>query len=502
MRHRHRKGSETIHFQPGWPREPGLLRRFDPRRERIGGRRAAVAIALALLLSACSLAPAYHVPTLAIPAAFKEAPGWTQAAPADAAPRGDWWAAFGDADLDALEARIERANPSLAAALARHDQAVAVVRQERAALFPELDAQAQASRNRLAANRPLGGSAYTYHEYLVGGTASYELDLWGRIRNSVRAARADADASLADVANTRLALQGDLADAYVRLRGLDAQAELLRQTVAAYARAYDLANTRHIGGIASGLDVSRARTILSDARAQIASVAATRAAVEHGIAALVGVTPAELAIPARRFQTAPPAVPATAPSTLLQRRPDIAEAERRVFAANARIGVARAAYFPTLTLGASGGVQTTGGLSLFSTPATFWSIGPATLAQVLFDGGRRAGQVAQARSVFAEAAANYRFTALTAFQQVEDQLAAARELESQEVEERDAAAAAARTEELALTRYRDGASDYLEVVTAQTAALDAERSAIAVRTQRLQAAVALVRALGGGYMSG
>ena len=214
---------------------------------------------------------------------------------------------------------------------------------------------------------------------------------------------------------------------------------------------------------------------------------------------LVGVTPAELSIPPRRFQTLPPAVPAGAPSVLLQRRPDIAEAERRVFAANARIGVARAALFPTLTLGASGGFETVGGTSLFSTPATFWALGPAMAAQVLFDAGRRAAAVRQARAVLAENAANYRATVLTAFSQVEDQLANARELGSEEVQERDAAAAAARTEDLALTRYRDGASDYLDVVTAQTAALEAERSAIAVRTQRLQAAVALVRALGGGY---
>lgn len=454
---------------------------------------------LALALAGCSLAPPYHPPVSAVPAAYKEAGAWRQATPLDAAPRGDWWASFGDPALDALEARIERDNPTLAAALARHEGALAAVRETRADLLPQASVAGDVSRNRVAATRPLSsGRAATYDLYLVGGSIDYEVDLWGRVRNSVRAAHAEAQASAADLAATRLALQAELADAYFRLRGLDAEAQLLRETVDAYDRAYALTDTRHRGGIASGLDVSRAQTILADARAQISSVANARAAVEHSIAALVGEVASSFAIPPATEQLMPPPVPAGTPSTLLQRRPDVAAAERRVAAANARIGVARAAFFPSLTLGASGGLETTGA-ALLSTPATFWALGPAEAALAVFDGGRRAARVRQAKAAHDEAAADYRATVLAAFREVEDQLAAARELGREEQAQRDAARAAARTEDLALSRYHDGASDYLEVVTAQTAALAAERSAIAVRTERLQASVALIRALGGGY---
>lgn len=460
---------------------------------------------LAWATGACSLAPTYHVPAAPVPAAYKESgAAWVTATPLDLAARGPWWRPFGDPELDRLEERIDRDSPSLAAALARHEQALAAVGVARASLFPQADVVGQGGRQHVPATRPLsGGVADTYNLYLLQGSISYEADLWGRVRNDLAAARADAVASAADLANTRLALQSELADAYVRLRGLDAQAELLRQTVAAYRRAYALTDARHAGGIASGLDVSRAATILADAEAQVSSVANARAAVEHGIAALVGAPASAFAIAplATTSQLLPPWVPAGAPSVLLQRRPDIAAAERRVAAANARIGVARAALFPQLTLGANGGWETTGAAFL-SNPATFWALGPLQAALTLFDGGRRRAQVRQARAVFDEAAADYRGTVVNAFQQVEDQLAAQRALGAEEVSQNASARAAARTEDLALSRYRDGASDYLEVVTAQTQALGEERSAIAVRTQRLQAAVALVRALGGGYSAG
>ncbi len=459
----------------------------------------ALAAALPLALAACSLAPPYRPPAADVPPAFKEAPPGSASAAPDTGAQHPWWTTFADTGLDALEARIERDSPTLAAALARHEQALAAVADVRADLFPNVALDAQASRNRVPGTRPpVATSAVTYDFYTLGGSIGYELDLWGRVRNGVRAARAEAQASDADVAGTRLALQTDLADAYFRLRGLDAQAALLRQTVAAYERAYGLTDTRHSGGIASGLDVSRARAILSGARAQISSVASARAAVEHSIAALVGVPAASFALAPTAAQGSPPPVPAGVPSTLLRRRPDIAASERRVAAANARIGVARAAFFPSLTLGASGGFEATAG-PLLTAPASFWALGPIAAALPLFDGGRRAAEVRRARGAFDEAAAEYRATVLTGFREVEDQLAAQRELGAEEDAQRDAAAAAARTEDLALTRYRDGASDYLEVVTAQTAALDAERSAIAVRTQRMQAAVALIRALGGGF---
>ncbi|SFR82262.1 efflux transporter outer membrane subunit [Sphingomonas jatrophae] len=461
-----------------------------------------VAAAALIALAGCSAAPDYRPPITAVPADYKEAApvvpaGWAPARP-QAAGGGAWWRLFDDPVLDALEARVERASPTLAAALARYEQARAQVGVEAADLAPQVSAAASAERDRLSARRPLAGSSATFNEFTVGAQLAYEVDLWGRIRNSVRAARADAQASAADLADVRLSLQAQLADAYVRLRGLDAERALLDRTVSAFARAHQLTVTRHDGGIASGLDVSRAQTLLSDARARIAEVVNRRAALEHQIAALVGEVPSSFSLAARDGLAPPPLVPPGLPSELLQRRPDVAQAERRIFAANARIGVARAAFFPTLTLGGAAGFDATSG-ALLSNPATFWALGPAQAVLALFDGGRRRAQVRISRAQFDEAAAEYRGTVLTAFREVEDAIAAARLLAQASVDQRAAASAAARTEALALVRYRDGASDYLEVVTAQTAALDAERSAILLQTSRLQAAVALVRALGGGF---
>lgn len=446
------------------------------------------------------MAPDYAPPTIAVPAAYKEAPaGWTAATPLDAAPRGDWWTMFGDPALDDLEARIDRASPTLAAAVARFDAARAAAGEAAADLYPTVTASADLSRERTSARRPGSSTGGRFTDASVGATLAYELDLWGRVRNSVRAARAEADASGADLAAVRLSLQASLADAYFRLRGSDAEAALLRATVDAYAKALELTRARHDGGAASGLDVNRAQTLLSDARAQISAVANRRAATEHEIAALVGTTPSGLSIaPTATAIGAPPPVPAETPATLVQRRPDVAAAERRIAAANARIGVARAAFFPDLTLGLAGGFESSHG-SLLSAPAGFWALGPLSAALDLFDGGRRQARVRISRAEYDEAAANYREAALTAFREVEDSLAASRLLAAQAADQNDAAAAAARTSDLALTRYREGAADYLEVVTAQTAALDAERAAIGVQTQRMQTAVALVRALGGGY---
>ncbi|WP_242128281.1 efflux transporter outer membrane subunit [Sphingobium sp. Sx8-8] len=460
----------------------------------VDGRAAALLLAL---LTGCSMAPAYRPPATAVPQAFKEVEGWTTATPMDGAPRGKWWEAFNDPVLNDLEERAEQASPTLGAALARYDQARAAVQAESADLFPDIGVGGSASRNRLSQGRPgSNGSVARYDDVRVGGSLAYELDLWGRIRNSVKAARADAQASGADLGSARLSLQAAVADAYARLRGLDAEAALLNQTVDAFGKAYRLTATRHDGGIASGIDVNRARTVLDNARAQISAVANERAATEHEIAALVGAVASDFSIPVRVQPLVAPSLPAGAPSQLLQRRPDIAAAERRMFAANARIGVARAAFFPTLTLGLSGGYETTNG-QLFSAPNSFWGLGPAAAVLALFDGGRRAAQVKISRAEYEELSADYRQTVLTAFRQVEDAIAANRLLAEQAVDQRGAATAAGRTSDLALTRYRDGASDYLEVVTAQTDALDAQRALLAVETQRMRASIALVRALGG-----
>lgn len=462
----------------------------------MAAERALAALAM-LALAGCSMAPAYQPPSVAVPQGFKEAEGWTAATPMDAAPRGEWWKLFGDPLLDDLETQAAAASPTLAAALARYDQARAAARIERSDLFPQVDAVGDASRQRVSGNRPAGtGQASTYNDFSLGAALDYELDLWGRIRNSVKAARADAQASEADLASARLSLQAAVADAYFRLRGLDAQAELLRRTVDAFGKAYDLTVRRHDGGIASGIDVNRAKTVLENARAQISAVANDRAATEHEIAALTGQVASAFSIAPRTQPLVAPSLPAGAPSELLQRRPDIAAAERRMFAANARIGVAKAAFFPTLTLGLSGGYEATRG-DLFSASNSFWGLGPASAILSIFDGGRRKAQVAMSRADYEELAAGYRDTVLTAFRQVEDAIAANRHLADQTASQRNAAAAAGRTSDLALTRYRDGASDYLEVVTAQTDALDAQQALLAVETQQVRARIALVRALGG-----
>lgn len=454
----------------------------------------------ALALGACSVAPPYHVPTTPAPAAFKEATGWQAAGSAPLLP-GAWWTAFGDPVLTDLEGRIEAGNLTLAAAAARYEQARGLLRQTRGSLFPEIDLGAAAGRDRVSAERPLtSGSPATYNLGQVGASVAYEVDLFGRVRNSVAAAGDAAQASAADVAAVRLGLQAQLATAYFDMRGLDARIVLLRQTVDAYARANDLTNTRHGGGIASGIDVSRSQAQLSSARAELSAVATARQNDEHAIAVLTGQAPAGFTIAVVDRQTPPPAIPAGVPSTLLERRPDIAAAERRVAAANARIGVARAALFPSITLGVSGGFQAASG-SLLSAAASYWALGPLSVAQTIFDGGRRRGGVQIARGQFDEAAATYRQTVLTAFREVEDDLNATRNLAQQERDQRDAAAAAERTRDLALIRYRDGAADYLEVVTAQTAALDAERALLQVRSSQLEVATDLFRALGGGFVA-
>ena len=460
---------------------------------RAKSRAAALA---ALLLSGCTMTPAYHPPETPAPQDYKGMAGWTAAAPADAAARGAWWRAFDDPVLDDLESRADRASPTLAAALARYDQARAAARIDSAALLPQVDLVGDASRQRQSANRPGGSSASTYNDVAIGGSLDYEIDLWGRVRATVAAARADAAASASDLASARLSLQAAVADGYARIRGLDAEAALLRQSSEAFARAYDLTVRRHDGGIASGIDVNRARTVLGNARAQISAIANQRAATENELAALVGAVASDFSVPAKGSPLEAPPVPAGAPSELLQRRPDVAAAERRMFAANARIGVARAAFFPALTLGLSGGFEATRG-DLFSTASSFWGLGPLSSVLTLFDGGRRRAQVSLSRAQYDELAAGYRDTVLAAFRQVEDAIAADRYLGIQAVDQRDAAVAAERTSDLALIRYREGAADYLEVVTAQTDALDAKRALLTVQTQRARASIALVKALGG-----
>jgi NodT family efflux transporter outer membrane factor (OMF) lipoprotein len=455
--------------------------------------------ALAAVLGGCSLAPPYSPPATPIAAAYKEQGPWTPAAPADAQARGQWWAMFSDPVLDDLEARAEKANPTLAAAVAAYDQARALAAQARAGLVPEIDGAGLSTRQRRSDNQPLrvgGPNQYTTNQ--IGVSVAYEIDLWGRLRNTARGAGQRAQASEADMRSARLSLQADLADDYLTLRGLDSQLRLLRTTVEAYARALQLTQILHNGGNATGLDVGRAQTQLSTAKAQLTDTVAQRALLEHAIAALVGES-------ASNFNLAPvdgalpqPTVAVSAPSVLLQRRPDIAAAERRAAAANADVGVARAALFPALTLDGSAGWQTAGGINLLQAPNTFWMIGPQ-LVGAIFDGGRRKAGVRASRAAFDEASANYRGVVLGAFRDVEDQMALANRLAEEAKDQTDAVTAARRTEELANIRYRQGVATYLDVVTAQTAALTAEQASIQLTTRRLQASVDLTRALGGAW---
>jgi outer membrane protein, multidrug efflux system len=454
---------------------------------------------VAAVLAGCSFAPPYKVPPTPTPTAFKETGPWTPATPADDAPRGQWWLAYGDATLTDLEAKVVADNPSLGAALARYDEARALEREAASNLYPQVNAQALATTNKQSADRPLrvGGPSY-YADNQVYGAASYELDLWGQVRNQVASARAGAQASAADMASVRLSLQAEVADDYLNLRGLDAQADLLQRTTAAYQAALNLTQDRYNGGAVSGLDVDQARTQLETAKAQQAEVTAQRALMEHAIAALVGQPASSFSLPAKNALPTVPRIPVSAPSSLLQRRPDIAAAERRVASANAQIGVARAAYFPTISLSASAGLENAGQANLLNASNSFWTLGPS-LAMSLFDGGLRKAQVEQARAALAEAGDNYKTTVLGAFQEVEDNLALCNDLAVEADRQAAAVTSARATEDLALFRYQQGATTYLDVVTAQTQTLAAERADLELAARRLRASVDLVRALGGDW---
>ncbi|HDR9273897.1 TPA: efflux transporter outer membrane subunit [Burkholderia vietnamiensis] len=465
-----------------------------------------VALGVAAALSACSTLPPYAPPSVAVPARYAGAPaaaaaqaGWHVAVPADAAARGAWWTVFGDADLNALEARVDVSNQTVKKAVADLQQARAMVDYQHAGFLPTLTAGAAQSRARVSQNR-LGSSlaGKTTPDYQVGVAASWEPDVFGRVRDAVAGAQADAAASAADLQAVKLSVTAELATDYFALRSLDTQKHLLDDTVRAYADALTLLQQQLAAGAIDASAVAQADTQLEATRTQDTDIDAARAQLQHAIATLVGESASTFALPPRVTPFAVPAIPAGVPSQLLERRPDIAAAERRVAAANAQIGEARAAFFPDLVLSASASLESSFFAPWLTAPSLFWSIGPQ-LAGTLFDGGRRSASLRGAHAQYDGAVAGYRQTVLVAFQQVEDQLSTIAALASEARSQQRATDAADLSLRLTTNRFNAGAVSYLDVVTAQTIALTNRRTADQIDARRMEAEVGLLKALGGGW---
>lgn len=466
--------------------------------QRVGS---GLSFVLLALLAACAVGPDYQRPeATAVPEAYAGAPAqWKEAEPSAHLAKGPWWELFGDPDLNGLETDAASANQDLKAAAARYEQARASADVARSGLFPHLALALSATRQRDSENRPVGGKpGQTYNGYSAPFDAGYEVDLWGRVRRLVESARAQAEASAADVESVRLAVTAEVAADYFTLRALDAQQDLLRSTVEAYRRSLDLTRNRRAEGLVTDLDVAQAQTQLSAAEAQLPALKLQRVEFEHALAVLTGRNPSLFHLDPRPLDAAPPSVPPALPSDLLQRRPDIAAAERRMAAANASIGVAKGAFFPSLQLGGQAGYQSGAGATLFNWPSRFWALG-ASVAAPLFQGGRLKGNLRAAKAGHDESVARYRQTVLAAFQQVEDDLSAQTLLAEEEAKQEAALEAARRSLTIAQNRYEAGLVTYLQVATAQAAALDRERVVILLRGQRFVTAVALVKALGGGW---
>ncbi|HET7597265.1 MAG TPA: efflux transporter outer membrane subunit [Burkholderiales bacterium] len=445
-----------------------------------------------LMLGGCTAGPEYVRPAVEIPAAYKEAGDWKVAQPRDTESRGKWWEIFGDPKLDALMARIDLSNQNVRIAEAQFRQARALTQSARAGFYPSVSGGASATRSR----SPRAGGYETNYELSLD--AKWEADLWGRVRRTVEAAEAGAQASAADLEALKLSTQAELAQAYFQLRILDAQRQLLDDTVRAFETSLELTKNRYAVGVAGKVDVVQAETQLKSTQAQAIDVAVQRAQLEHAIAVLIGRPPAEFGIPPEPLAVRMPAIPPELPSALLERRPDIAAAERRTAGANAQIGVAQAAFFPELTLSAVGGFQGSTLGNWLSLPNRFWSLGPA-LAQSLFDAGLRRALTDQAIAVYDANVASYRQTVLAAFQEVEDNLAALRILDDEARVQEAAVRAARESLVLTLNQYKAGTISYLNVVTVQTTQLNNERTAVGILGRQLTAAVLLVKALGGGW---
>jgi len=462
-----------------------------------------------LLLQGCVVGPKYNRPTMQAPGTYKEVTpddlkkmdGWKVAQPQDSALHGKWWETLGDPQLNTLEEQVNISNQNVAAAFASFMAARALVREARAQYFPTLTAGASITRQRAVGTSTTGQpTGTTFTAYSLPFDASWTPDLWGRVRNTVRANVANAQASAADLENTRLTAQAELAVDYFQLRGEDALKQLLDSTVVAYEESLKLTKALYETGIDSDEAVAQAETQLEATRALDTNIGILRSQYEHAIALLVGQPASSFSIAVEPLKTPPPAIPFGVPSQLLERRPDIAASERLMAQANAQIGVAKAAYYPTLTLSASAGFQTTNGATWFTWPSRFWSVGPA-ISELIYDGGLRRASVEQFRAQYDQTVANYRNTVLTAFEQVEDNLSALRIL-SQEIQEQDTAIASAqRSLSLATDRYRLGIDPYLNVITAQTTLFSNQQTAVNLRIEQIVDSVQLIEALGGGWDS-
>jgi NodT family efflux transporter outer membrane factor (OMF) lipoprotein len=470
-----------------------------------------IATGLAIpLLSGCMVGPKYVKPSAPLAPSFKETTnwkegdGWKIAEPNDALLRGKWWELYGDAKLNKLEEQVDPSNQTLKIAEANFRQARTAIRFNRAAETPTIGTSPSISSIRGSANQPYFPASLANNgsgELTLPFDLSYEIDLWGRVRRSVTAAREEAQASATDLETARLSLHAELAVDYFEVRSADAQEQLLNDTVEAYSKALELTENRFEGGAAPKSDVAQAETQLDTARVLATEIRVQRAQYEHALAILIGQPPAAFRLPSIPLNVAPPAlpsVPVALPAQLLERRPDIAAAERRMAAANEQIGIAQAAYYPTLDLAAAAGLEGSSLLNWFNWPSRFWAIGPS-MSETLFDGGRRRATTESAKAGYDASIANYRQTVLTSFQQVEDNLVVLHELSAESVQQHEATASAEESLRLFQNRYAGGVDTYLQVVTSQTTALANERNDIDILRRRLDSSVLLVKALGGGW---
>ena len=457
-------------------------------------------LALSLALTACTLGPDYQRPQLQTPAQFKQIEGWTQAQPGDALARGSWWQLYGDAELNALVERLNVSNQNLAASEAQYRQARALVRGARAAFYPSLSSSAGATRSSQGSGTTSTDSSTSgvSKSYDLSLNATWELDIWGKLRRSLESSRAGFEASAADLAALKLSLQAELVQNYLQLRVLDDQQRLLDATVAAYARSLKLTENQYNAGIVPKSDVSQALTQLKSTQAQAIDLKWQRAQLEHAIAVLIGVPPSELSIAVREQLPTLPEIPVALPSQLLERRPDVAAAERRVMAANAEIGVAEAAWYPDLSISASGGYRGSSFADWIDLPNRFWSLGPQ-LALTLFDGGARSAELERSEAVYDQTVAQYRQSVLDSFREVEDYLVQLRVLQDEAVVQQEALAAARESLRLIENQYRAGTVDFNSVVNVQATALSNERSSLSLLGNRLITSVQLIAALGGGW---